>query len=148
MNFVCTPLHEVWERGKKRAEEHWNDVEQRESFPDYLDIDWDYYLSASIQGLCHVVSAWDGKDIIAYLIFVISDEPLHTGTKTAAVQVFWVDKKHKGLGTKMLKKSIECMKEMGADRITNEVEGERLGRFMEKLGFAPVRTVYQMELSK
>lgn len=148
ITFVTTPLHEVWEKIEEKSSEHWESIRKKDSFPAYFKVDWNYYLDASRDGRVFASTAWDGQDLAGYMVFIINEEPQHVGTFTGYIQTLWADRKHLNCGIKLLKYAINEMFRRGVHRVVNEVEGEKMGLLMQRLGFEPVRVVYQKERRK
>ena len=100
---------------------NWSQVQEDPDWP-ALDIDWPKYLMFERMGIYKAVSARKGGRLIGYNGYYVQPIARHKSTVFAINDALYVDADHrKGLvGPRLLKRSEEMLKEIGAQFVLQE----------------------------
>ena len=127
---------------------HWREIAiDQDRVP--LEPDWDRYLAYTAQGVLHVTTARAPSGALAGYIFNLVGPHLHyASTKHAEIEMFWLAPEHRGgwFALRWFKKNERYLQSLGVKRINvavkNHFKDARVGKIFERLGYAPVETVY------
>ena len=141
MIYDFVPFHEVAEEIAKNLENHYDDVDLKDSYG-RPNLDWDSYLQLSLAGRCKVVTARD-KKLIAYSAFCISNNLNHKGITEAVNTGIFIDKKYRGKITlELLRKSDEYLKELGVMETMYILKDDRIGALLKRAKYKAKHTVW------
>ncbi len=135
MHCEIHKLREVAEKIKEKIPEHYEEACKTNDY-EPVEIDWAYFLNADDQNKCFVVTLNEGREIVGYSIFTIDNDPIRKGIIEALNTCLYVMRGFRGVGTKkLLEKSKDFMKTLGADKITYMAKNRALLRMLGGMGF-------------
>lgn len=143
MRFDLVPFHEVGEEIAKKVPEHYQAVK------DYgpPNVDWDYYLQASLQGKCVAVTSRDNGVLVGYSVFFIETNANHKHILEASNSGIYVDPSHRGkTALQLLKKSNEFLKQLNINEINYTLKDARIGKLLARQGYKPEHTVWSIKI--
>lgn len=116
-----------------------------------LSINFDWMLELEGRNAFRVFSVRVGKQLVGYVPFYLVPHPHHSTSTFAIVDNFYLDPAYRpgtGIGLEMFRRAFATMTELGAQAIIvhkklhKDVDGRSVGLFFERLGFAPIETIY------
>jgi GNAT superfamily N-acetyltransferase len=90
-----------------------------------------------------VAEAPDG--LIGMIAFTAYAHPM-SGELTVAEVFWWVEPERRGAGVRLLKRAEQWARNRGAAVLQMIAPTANVGAFYERLGFAPIETIYQRSL--
>lgn len=130
-------LHEVLDRIKDSIKAHCDEIAHgaEGAAP---DVDVEYYLAASAQNKCFVVTLHKDGAVIGHAIFTVDRDPHNKSALEANNNLVFVQKPHRGHATMVfLEKAATFLKQLGVKKINYLVKNEALSRLLERIGYAP-----------
>lgn len=136
----------IIERILPMVPQHYSDACETDNY-DPVDVDLDYYMMASDNNQCFIVTLNDADKIVGYSIFTLASDPIRKGVMEAMNTCLYVIKGFRGAGTKkLIQNSTQLMKELGADKITYAIKNKALARMLRNNGYTPQEIVWSMSL--
>lgn len=138
-----------FEDARKLMAEHC--VEAGES-PDYHGTELNVPLLQKLEelGALQIITARCNGRLFGYLVSIISPSVESPDLKVATQNGFFVDPKVRGLGMRLQRAAVECLREKGIDecyfRAGVRASGPRMGIMYKRLGAEPFGTWYKLEM--
>jgi hypothetical protein len=128
------PVHEAFDVIRGNIGQHYIDAcENNEYAP--VDIDWNYHKSLGEFGKCFAVLLKKNDKTIGYSLYTLSNDPLRKELVEADNICIYVKKKFRGISTmRLIKKSHEFMKALGAKQVNYALKNKTMHRMLEKIG--------------
>lgn len=132
MIYDFVPFHLVAEEIAKNLENHYNDVDLKDDYGK-PHVDWDSYLHSSLAGKCRVVTCHDDNNLIAYSVFLISNNLNHKGIIEACNSALFIHKSYRGkIILEFLRKSDEYLKKFGVIETIYLTNDDRIGTLLKR----------------
>jgi hypothetical protein len=133
IHYALEPLHEMAAEGLDKLNDHYKG---HESSYGKLNMDWDYYLSASHAGKCKAVTVRDGSRLVGYALFFIGNNPDHKHILQATNSGIYLDEEYRGkISLQLIKKADEFLKNLGVKEINYLLKDDRIGRLLGRNGY-------------
>lgn len=113
-----------------------------------LDVDWLGYMMSEAQGVLHVLTVRDGKDLVGYCFLFIS-KSLQTSVTTSATDIVYLKPEYREgwTGFKIYKAAKELSRRLGAKKLyLGEHGADTYERLFSRLGAKKVETLYAVLL--
>lgn len=112
-----------------------------------LNIDWESYLAAGLQGSCMVATMRHGGVLVGYSIYFIQPNPRHKHITEATGEGLVIEKEHRGrMFRSFQEKAEQFLKSYGAQTVNYLSGSESVGRLMRQCGLKPQFTIWSKEL--
>jgi hypothetical protein len=137
MRIEFTPFHQYAKEIILASKRH----EKKEG-----EVDWEGYLEESKRGECVIATMWNDNVLIGYNIFLLQNNP-HNRLQTEAQNVaFWVDPQYRGANSvRLMRQSHNEIKNIGINKIFYVMDDPRIGKLLERSGFHPTHTVWELK---
>ena len=126
------------------APSHWREVEwQPDKLP--LRINHEFFENADRLGALLTLTAREGKRLVGYAMWIVSQNPKHAGALVASNEVLYVDPEYRGhlLGPKLLRESEAMIRRAGVKVMGVCVKTKAdFGPMLERGGYQPVETTW------
>lgn len=137
MTYHCEiyPTHEKLDLISSLIPEHFSEAQKRGEY-EGVKIDYDYFYALSTNGMAFIVTLNKRDSVIGYAIFTVAQDPIRQGTVEATNVCFYVKEAFRGIGTKKLvEKSNEFMKKLGAVRINYLIKDSGFSCLLRSVGY-------------
>lgn len=144
IEYALVPFHAVADHVAKNLPTHYQDVGKKDDYGP-PDLDWEYYLQASHQGLCFAVTATDSGDIVAYSVFFISNNANHKTFIEASNGGFFIQEEYRGR-LDLIGNAHRLLKPLGVHEINYLLNDDRIGKLLTRKGYEPTHKLWRIRL--
>lgn len=131
IKFDLVSAHQIIKEIAPNIKQHHAEISDEE-----LNVDWDYYIQASMAGQCIAITARDQDKLVGYNILTISENPRQRHIIEANGNGLYVEKPYRGtLGVRLIKETEKLLNNIGIKNISYMYCGERFERLLERLGY-------------
>lgn len=135
MIYQIEPFHEIAEYVAEKVPEHYEEVKNREG-SELPNMDWDYYLEASLSGQCIAITARDQGKLVGYSVFFIETNANHKHILEAVNSGIFLERKYRGRESlNLLRKTTEMLKQRGVHTISYLLKDDRIGKLLSRNGY-------------
>jgi hypothetical protein len=148
LTFQMEKLHEVRSEIEPLLQDHWDSVP-----PDYghpFDPDWGAYESIESAGRLRIFTARHHGVLVGYVVAIVGPG-LHSRQSLRAMTDLWYLAPHMrhGLhGVALLRWSEERLTDEGVDLVCHGTRQARVGKLLQRGGYAPQETVWVKSLRR
>lgn len=129
---------------------HWREVAHYTDIP--LNVDRSNYERIEQADMLRIFTARLGRTLIGYAVFLISPNAHYRYSIQAKQDVIYIAPEHRGrlAGYRLIKFADEMLRAEGAQVVYQHVKLSHpaLGRILERIGYAPIETIYARRLDK
>lgn len=148
MKFQLEKFVAIMDEGRPLFSEHWKEIARNRELIN-LDPDWDRYIQMDEAGLLQVATVRDEDALIGYSIDIITPHMHYKNDLFAMNDVLYVRPEYrgKGAGVRLIKYSMEKMKERGVSVVHMHMKlSNDFGPLMERLGYNEIERIYEKVL--
>lgn len=100
------------------------------------DVDWDYYVDASLAKACYAVATRDNGELVGYSIYTLGTNPRYKDRLEASCDGIFIEKPYRGkISNEMLAKADTCLAMMGVRETSYTMSDPRMGKLLERKDF-------------
>ena len=133
MKIDYVPLHTIADEIAPNVAEHYSEVLDKDNYGE-PNIDWDYYITASLAGHMLAAIIRDNGRIVAYSVYCIGKNPRYKHKTQASNEAIYIDKEHRGNGIRFISDVHKYLKNLGVSEILYAWSNDRLAKILEKAG--------------
>lgn len=138
LEWSFVPAHTIFAEIAPNIARHYAEMSEGDDYG-CPNIDWDYYLQASMSGQCVAVTLRDKGHLVGYNILTISTNPRYKHLVEASGNGLFVERPYRGrYGILLIKKAEEYLK---THEINYCIGGERFSKLLTRLGY---KTTYKI----
>lgn len=143
IEYAFVPAHTIMGEGVEMLPRHAEDA----AYGEKANLDWDYYLEASIAGQCYASTVRDNGKLVGYSVYFLSTQTNHKHIIEASNSVLFIEKKYRGRAFfKLLDVAEEALKKMGAHEINYLLKNPQLGKLLARRGYKPDHTLWSIKI--
>lgn len=147
MNYSFLPFHEIAAEYIPNTPRWYQEIIDPDVYA--LDVDWDYYLQASVAGYCFAVTMRDDDNLLqGHAVYMVMNNPRHKTILQAVSDAVFVEEPFRGSAPALLKFAHSTLEKMGVKTIQYTWSDKRLGELLSKLGCEPTHTVWAKKLGE
>ena len=137
IEYTLYPVNEVLDLLKGYEKKHYRDIKDKSLYPS-ISMNWDIYEALGQEGLCFVVIARDGEDVVGYSAYTLTAD-LNANNKVLAVNVaLYIEKKYRGrLIVEFIDKCDTMLKAKDVKQVLQSYSDVRIGKILQKAGYRP-----------
>jgi GNAT superfamily N-acetyltransferase len=130
------PFHEIAGLIAPNVEKHYAAMSDIDEYGT-PNIDWDYYITASVAGQCVAAAMFDGDNLVGYSVFTIGNNPRYKHILQASNEAIYIEPEHRGKGLRFIKDADNFLKSRGVHETFYLWADSRTSKILQRLGYKP-----------
>ena len=137
------PFHQIAGIIAPDVERHYEEIKDLDDYGP-PNIDWDYYINASLAGQCLAAVLIKDEKLVGYSVFMIGNNPRYKHMKQASNEAIYIEPEHRGHGLSFIKETDDYLKKIGVDEVFYAWADSRTSKILQRLGYKPKYKLWGM----